>query len=149
MFPNSSWLFFCFFLLMQRKILCHICPSKVPTLIHLARGENLRWMPPRCLTDASQMSPQMPHGSQMPLDVFQMPPRCLPDVSPDASWLSDASQMPPQMPDASQMSSRCLPDVPQIPDVSQMSSSCFQDASQMAPPRCFRKPCLGSCAGVI
>ena len=46
--------FFSFFLLMQRKILCHICPSKVPTLIHLARGENLRWMSPRWLPDASQ-----------------------------------------------------------------------------------------------
>ena len=70
MFPNSSGLFFSLFLFMQREILCHIYPRKVPTLIHLARGKNL--MPPKCLPDASQMPPQMPL-------------RCL----------SDASQMPP------------------------------------------------------
>ena len=44
MFPNSSGLFVSLFLLMQRETLCHIYPSKVRTLIHLAR-ENLRTMP--------------------------------------------------------------------------------------------------------
>ena len=56
MFPSSSGFFFSLFLFMQREILFHIYPSKVPTLIHLIRGENLRWMPPRCPPDASQMS---------------------------------------------------------------------------------------------
>ena len=51
MFPNSSGFFFSLFLFMQREILCHIYPRKVPTLIHLAMGKNLRWMPPRCLQD--------------------------------------------------------------------------------------------------
>ena len=53
--PDASQMpsiFFCLFLFMQRGILCHICPSRVPTLIHLARGENLRWMPPRCPPEA-------------------------------------------------------------------------------------------------
>ena len=121
MFPNSSWRFFSFFLLMQRKILCHICPSKVPTLIHLARGENLRWMPPRCLPDAFQMSPQMPHGSQML-------PRCLPRCL-----------MPP----------RCLRDASQLFLRYQMFLRCLQVVSKM-PLKCpFRKHCLGSRAGVI
>ena len=71
MFPNSSGPFFSLFLFMQREILCHIYPSKVPTLIHLARGKNLRWMPPRCLSDASQFPPSpggvedgLPPGAQ-------------------------------------------------------------------------------------
>ena len=62
------------FLLMQRKTLCHIYPSKVPTFIHLIRGENLRWMSPRCLPDAFQMSPRC-----LP-DAFQMSLRCLSDI---------------------------------------------------------------------
>ena len=59
MFLNSSGLFFNLFLLMQRRTLCHIHPSKVPTLIHLARGENLRWFPPSpgCVQDS------LPSGS--------------------------------------------------------------------------------------
>ena len=113
--------FFSFFLLMQRKILCHICPSKVPTLIHLARGENLRWMPPRCLPrclmalrclqmssrclpDAFQMSPQMPHGSQML-------PRCLPRCLMPPRCLRDASQMFLRY----QMFLRCLQVVSKMP----------------------------------
>ena len=71
MFPNSSGPFFSLFLFMQREILCHIYPSKVPTLIHLARGKNLRWMPPRCLPDASQM----------PLRCLSDASRCFPDAS--------------------------------------------------------------------
>ena len=67
MFLNSSWLFFSLLLLMQRKTPCHIYPSKVSTLIHLIRGENLRWMPLRCLSDASQMPPD---DSQMPPDAY-------------------------------------------------------------------------------
>ena len=54
---------------MQRKTLCHIYPNKFPTLIHLARGENLRWMPPRCFQDASRClhdaTRMSPHDSQM------------------------------------------------------------------------------------
>ena len=69
MFPNSSGPFFSLFLFMQREILCHIYPSKVPTLIHLARGKNLRWMPPRCFQDASRClhdaTRMSPHDSQM------------------------------------------------------------------------------------
>ena len=44
---------------LHADILCHfVCPW--PTASHFqtrswARGENLRWMPPRCLPDASQM----------------------------------------------------------------------------------------------
>ena len=71
MFPNSSGPFFSLFLFMQREILCHIYPSKVPTLIRLARGKNLRWMPPRCLPDASQM----------PLRCLSDASRCFPDAS--------------------------------------------------------------------
>ena len=79
MFPNSSGPFFSLFLFMQREILCHIYPSKVPTLIRLARGKNLRWMPPKCLPDASQMPLRcLSDASQMPPDAFQMPP----DASP-------------------------------------------------------------------
>ena len=79
MFPNSSGPFFSLFLFMQREILCHIYPSKVPTLIYLARGKNLRWMPPKCLPDASQMRLRcLSDASQMPPDASQMPP----DASP-------------------------------------------------------------------
>ena len=79
MFPNSSGSFFSLFLFMRREILCHIYPSKVPTLIRLARGKNLRWMPPKCLPDASQMPLRcLSDASQMPPDAFQMPP----DASP-------------------------------------------------------------------
>ena len=66
MFPNSSGLFFSLFLFMQREILCHIYPRKVPTLIHLARGKNLRWMPPRSFQDACKMPPD---AHQMPAHV--------------------------------------------------------------------------------
>ena len=46
------------------------------------RGENLRWMPPRCLPDAFQMSLRcFPKSSRCLLSVFQMPFRCLSDVS--------------------------------------------------------------------
>ena len=72
MFPNSSGPFFSLFLFMQREILCHIYPSKVPTLIHLARGKNLRWISPKCLPDASQMPPR----------CLQMLPRCLQMLPP-------------------------------------------------------------------
>ena len=68
MFPNSSGPFFSLFLFMQREILCHIYPSKVPTPIHLAKGKNLRWMPPRCL----------PGASQMPLRCLSDASRCFP-----------------------------------------------------------------------
>ena len=71
MFPNSSGLFFSLFLFIpihaEGDSVSHLS-KEIPTLIHLARGKNLRWMPPKCLPDASQM-----------------PFRCL----------SDASQMPP------------------------------------------------------
>ncbi len=88
------WAFFSVFLLMQRKTLCHIYPSKVPTLIHLIKGENLWWMPLRWLPDGSQMPPQMPNASQMSS-------KCLPDVPK----ITDVSQMSPScLPDASQMS---------------------------------------------
>ena len=54
-----------------------------------ARGENLRWMLPRCFPDGSRCLPDASRGSQMP-------PRCL--------------QMPPDASRSSQMLSRCLPD---------------------------------------
>ena len=108
MFPNSSGPFFSLFLFMQREILCHIYPSKVPTLIHLARGKNLRWMPPRCLPDQmlpdGRYLPDASRRSQMLPDAF----RCVPDASrclQRCRCLPDASKMPP---DASMMPPGCL-----------------------------------------
>ena len=116
MFPNSSGPFFSLFLFMQREILCHIYPSKVPTLIHLARGKNLRWMPPKCLPDASQMPLRcLSDGSQMPPRCPQMPSRC-------PQMLPRCLQMPPRcLSDTSQMASSS----PLTPDVSQMPQRDF------------------------
>ena len=68
---------------MQREILCHIYPSKVPTLIHLARGKNLRWFPPSpgCVQDS------LPSGSDpkkifwLFCDLKKWPPKVQPKVS--------------------------------------------------------------------
>ena len=46
---------------MQRKTLCHIFPRNFPTLIHLIRGENLRWMAPKCLPDVSPDACSLPY----------------------------------------------------------------------------------------
>ena len=66
----------------------------------MTRGENLKWMPPRCLPDASQVPPRcLPDATKMVPDVS----RCLSDASSgdgegdDDGDLDDASPvMPPQ-----------------------------------------------------
>ena len=106
MFLNSSGLFLvCSYSCRGRLCVTfnHIYPSKVPTLIHLIRGENLRWMPLRCLPDVSQMPPSC-------LPRCLMAPRCLPDASPDAWCLPDGFQMPPRCP----QDHRCFSDVSKL-----------------------------------
>ena len=75
MFPNSSGLFLVCsysFRFLQREILCHIYPRKVPTLIHLARGKNLRWMPPSfpLLPDVSKIAPPQERKGKKSFDFF-------------------------------------------------------------------------------
>ena len=72
-----------------------------PASIAQTRGENLRWMLPRCLPDASQMLPwcvadasQMLPRSQMPRD-----PRC-PDASQFPPYLWCVQGAPPEIPGA-------------------------------------------------
>ena len=114
-------------LLKKTRWFWHISPPRCPLGPDAPRC-------PRCPSDAPQMPPRFPP------DASQMPPRCPPD----------ASLMPPgtRCPQMSQMPLRCLPDAPQ------MSPRCLPDASQQMPlrclpPRCSRKHCLGSRAGVI